>query len=472
MNTKHLLLAATAAFVALNFIGCKEKDDFDYTFENCAYFWGIHIESSYTDGRMEYYQIFNAETVIVHGNRVKIYQDVQRKTKLDDVETGSIISLGTSKNDMTIIPDDELIPIKPFMVYYIESIPFIVHNSDTSFAEKQFYKFYSIPNHKLDLTADYGDGEIAANIHWQIKYSYDGLGISHTEFLNINYNGPITAIKVSMTTDVDTSYNKNVIDFPVNIDSCYITPGGTREKPDFPAYINKYWKDGKTIMRYEPIIYNVNVTATVPVGDTSINVSNNIKTILMDRQQCVCDNDFNIYRIAKFGNKVWTIDDCIINSSERGVKSDFYGGNNYFYDVDYSYEVPGYHMATKEDWNELFDYFEMERPSTSIGLRDGYMEKLLAKDTSMQKYFSNKGNWEYLLSQYGWSDSEKIYSNVADGLFNAVPAGVYNIETHKIEGEYEFASLYCRGGSLIISRHYQGVALISNIRGSTRLVKD
>ena len=37
MNTKHLLLAATAAFVASNFMGCKEKeDDFDYTFENCV----------------------------------------------------------------------------------------------------------------------------------------------------------------------------------------------------------------------------------------------------------------------------------------------------------------------------------------------------------------------------------------------------------------------------------------------------
>ena len=39
MNFKYLLLAATAAaFVALNFTSCKEKDedDFDSTFENCV----------------------------------------------------------------------------------------------------------------------------------------------------------------------------------------------------------------------------------------------------------------------------------------------------------------------------------------------------------------------------------------------------------------------------------------------------
>lgn len=100
MNAKHLLLAATAAFVALNFTSCKEKgDDFDYTFENCVESVG---SISINDG-----DTIRSKT-IWPTNLVE-YSSIKIKDGIKDVRGGCLLYAGTSKDKMKLFSGKKLI---------------------------------------------------------------------------------------------------------------------------------------------------------------------------------------------------------------------------------------------------------------------------------------------------------------------------------------------------------------------------
>ncbi len=483
MNAKHLLLAATAAFVALNFTSCKEKgDDFDYTFENCV--------ESVSSMEINDGDTIRSKTIYLKSSSVII------KDGIKNVKGKCLLYVGTSKDKMELLSNGE-IELQPFVTYYIESTPFIVHDNDTVFGEKQEIKFYSIPKHELVLTADYGDGEIAANIHWKLQYYYEEEDKqerynTHTYY---DYKGTPSFVSVNLITNYDTTYNKAVLDFPTDTDSCYIKQGGTYGKPDYPAYIYRYWKDGKTIMYYDPVIYDFCFNVEIPVGDMECSVSDTIRGILMDKNNCVCDYEFNIYRTAKIGNKIWTIDDyrgstrsATTGNILHGEVIDFYGYNEYLYNPLHSGYgnivndgkkagyIKGYHEADEDDWKDLMTYFGINLNSDTLRLlsnvHDDVCSKLEMTDTSMNHYFTTSGAVQELFSSYGWTDSDGNLTETYQGVFNAVPKGNKD-KNHFGQGKYalfRFKSTIC----YIISRDYGGIArgYSWNDYGSIRYVKD
>lgn len=497
MNTKHLLLAATAAvFVTLNFTSCKE-DEFDLSFENCvAKVSPISIKWEKT--AFEYIDIDNIDTINV--KRVRIYgASAILKNGMNDVKGSTLTYIGTSKNNLKPLSDYiyDRIELQPFATYYIESTPYIVHKGDTVYGEKKELKFYSIPKHELVLTADYGDGEIAANIHWKLKYYYESedkveyVGEWMTATIRHNYydyDGIPTAVNVNLITSYDTTYNKGALDFPVDVDSCYIKQGGTRENPDYPAYICRYWKDGKTIMYYDPVIYDFRFNIKIPLGEEEFSVKDTIRSILMDKSNCTCDWDFNIYRIAKIGNKVWTIDDYrgSTRSSSTGKPIlhgeviDFYGYDEYLYNPMYqgygdSKYIKGYHEANEEDWKDLMAYFGINLNADTLKFladKDNIFLKLEKADTSLSHYFTNNGSVQELFSVYGWTDTTGNLTETYQGVFNAIPKGNKD-NSHYGQGKYaffRFNSIIC----YIISKDYGGIARGYSWHeyGSIRFVKD
>ena len=475
MNAKHLLLATAAAFVALNFTSCKE-DEFDLSFENCV----VRVSPiSISDG-----DTIRSKTIGFQGASAII------KDGLWMVRSYSLTYIGLSKDKMKLFSGKK-IDLQPFVTYYIESTPYIVHDNDTVFGEKQEIKFYSIPKTELVLTADYGDGDIAANIHWKLRYYYEKEDVrewGETNHTYYDYEGTPSAVNVSLITSYDTTYNKDALDFPVDVDSCYIKQGGTRENPDYPAYIYRYWKDGKTIMYYDPVIYDFCVDVKVPVGDASTSVKDTIRSIFMDKQKFVCDIDTNIYRTSKIGNKTWTIDNYRGRLSDKRFSYDPYeptksvfGDNLIMYaqnglgsNVNY---MPGYHIAKSEDWEDLESHFGIVYKDDDIlELRNDSIEHLFSRgDTSLQKYFSAEGAWYELLSSYGWQNDNDEFITNEQGVFNAIPAG---IEYGSPFGEYKVAAfLSVDDGSVrLISGHYGGIAKSKKsqflVRVSIRFVKD
>ena len=502
MNTNifKTTIAALALLVAFN--SCKEKDDFDYTFENCVESVGSMSEII-NDGdiiQKEWIDLLDFEPTI------KIKNDIS------DIKDNYLLYIGTSEDNLekiTIIrAADRDYALQPFAVYYVESIPYIIHSGDTSFGERQTMKFYSIPKVDLALTADYGDGEIAANIHWKLQYYYESEDtkvygktsdnplspdfyyekkiIKHKYY---DYEGVPSAVNVNLITNYDTTYNKGVLDFPAEVDSCYITQGGTREKPDYPAYIYRYWKDGKTIMYYDPVIYDFCFNVEIPVGDKECSVSDTIRGIFMDKSNCACDYEFNIYRTAKIGNKIWTIDDyrgsTFLSVAHpyhilRGDSIDFYGYKEYLYNpylagYGKGKYIKGYHEANEEDWNDLMSYFGINAKTDTLRLNKNICQKLEKADTTLSNYFNKDGAVQELFSSYGWTDSNGNLTETYQGVFNAVPKGNKDLTCY---GQGKYASFNLRRSSryisYIISKDYGGIALGSSgdIYGSIRYVKD
>lgn len=491
MKTKKLLTIAAMACVALNFTSCKDEE-FDLSFEKCV-------------SEVDAIKIKDGDTICKRSINLKmpVY------TNYESVKGRSLIKVGTSKENMSVVGATS-IELEPFAIYYVEATPYIVHGNDTTFGDTQEIKFYSIPKHDLALTADYGDGEIAANIHWKLQYYYEDedetvyeattdnpfeKGFSPYEHKRHKYyecNNLATMINVNLITSYDTVYSKNAMTFPANVDSCYIAQGGTRERPDYPAYIYRYWKDGKTIMHYDPVIYDFCFDVAVPVGESTISVKDTIRGILMDKQNCVCDYEFNIYRIAKIGNKVWTLDDYR-GSTRNKITSeilgkywliDFYGYNEYLYNPLYTgygnivndgkkaRYIKGYHEADEEDWKDLIAYFGMNAKTDTLRWDKGICQKLENADTTLSHYFSNGGAVQELFSAYGWTDSNGNLIETYQGVFNAIPKGNKD-NSHYGQGKYalfRFKSTIC----YIISRDYGGIArgYSWDDFGSIRYVKD
>ncbi|MCQ2374616.1 MAG: hypothetical protein MJ069_01765 [Salinivirgaceae bacterium] len=491
MKTKKLLTIAAMACVALNFTSCKDEE-FDLSFEKCV-------------SEVDAIKIKDGDTICKRSINLKmpVY------TNYESVKGRSLIKVGTSKENMSVVGATS-IELEPFAIYYVEATPYIVHGNDTTFGDTQEIKFYSIPKHDLALTADYGNGDIAANIHWKLQYYYEEddkvvyeattdnpfeAGYSSaTKHIIHNYyecNNLASMVNVNLITSYDTAYNKSAMTFPVSVDSCYIAQGGTRERPDYPAYIYRYWKDGKTIMHYDPVIYDFCFDVAVPVGESTISVKDTIRGILMDKQNCVCDYEFNIYRIAKIGNKVWTLDDYRgptrmeypLEIVHKNWLIDFYGYNEYLYNFVNSYGyginyLKGYHEANEEDWNDLLMYLGINEKTDTLSMYDeNVLIKLGNTDTTLNRYFATNGAVHELFSSYGWTDSVGNFTETYQGVFNAVPkGGVYSSIKYDnlIRGKYAFfrsKGLTC----YIISKNYGGIAIGGHsflYLGSIRFVKD
>lgn len=478
MKTSNLLFAAFCAATTLNFSSCKEdKEPFDNSFENCVSEVGeLCVNGLIGDERKVRDRIAKIELpVTLHWK----FADKERK----NFAYGAIIKIGTSPDSVELYKGNY--ELKPFTTYYVTGLPWLLHRGqDTVYGELQNMKFYAIPNYDLQLSADYGDGEIASIISWNLKCKYvDG---DDTQYYD--YEGPLGPVTVTLKPDLDTVYKTEPIELPANTVSCCLKQGGTPEKPDYPAYINKYWQDGKTIMRYEPIFYNIGVSIEMPLGDeTTTKVSNKIKSIFMDKQSCVCDNEFNIYRIAKIGNQTWTIDNYRGKFWQKtevekgyayiynvfGVMEEFvhpFGGSITYQREGYEH-IPGYHFATEDDYKRMLYYYGIEYPTDTLQGQSN-KQKLIIYDSTLQRYFTTGGAWSELMSSYGWTDDNGDFINQEQGAFNAVPVGYYDYGGVEGIGKFAAFSLPHTQCCLVVSRQYQGVAKIWYENASLRFVKN
>lgn len=454
MNERRLLALLMLALVSFGFIACEEEDE--YSWDNCIERVSTPLKDDYTI----YSQVLNKDEVV----------EVIARKGMDKIETGCEMSIGTSKDNMTKLTDQDY-TLAPFSQYYVTYTPYFKNGDNIIYGEEKTVKINAIPPGKyFEARLNYGDGESAANIHWKVMYQYDG------EETYKRYDGPVKFVSVTLSSDENVQYKKEPIEFPAETDSCYIS-----ESSDVPAYTYRYWKDGKAVMRYFPIVYNFNVKVTIPIGeDGYYNFHETLKGILLDKQRFICDKDYNLYRIAKIGDQIWTIDNAISlkkidkDASYTVATSNFYGGDEFFFrDWNWISPISGYHQAYDKNWDELFSYYNIEMPQEKIPYNDEEIEKLLAHDPSMQKYFSTSKNWDSLLSEIGWQDGNDNSLALKSGVFNVMPTGIVKLDGKTTCGENEFASLsYGSSGVVLFSKYYNGIALFD--RGglaSIRLVK-
>ncbi len=451
----------TLTFFALNFAGCKENHWYDDVID---------------DDWIRYYgnEIIDSESINKNDMFHAIYCS---NVKVVDCK----ISIGTSKENMTELTEQSY-KLEPFSQYWVTYNPFVYYGNDTIYGEEETRKYYAIPTDcKLHIDVDYGNGEPAINLHCNLLYWYT---YNYNESEHQCYNGNVSSAHIAIWPDDNTTYKMDTIKFPIDTDSCCITQGGTFDNPEIPAYTIKYWEDGKTVMRYLPVVYNIEATVTITVGDKDFAYTERIKDILMDKQKFTCDEDFNIYRVAKIGNQIWTIDNAYpiterLCEGDQILTSNFYGGCEYlfelFYEKYYHETKLGFHTAWDEDWMELLSYYGIQFPEKSISYED--FDKMYAHDTCMQKYFSSEGNWECLLSDFGWKYNEGYIKDTTLVGFNALPIGGYTIYRDNsgiVCGEDEFA-MFKMGYNklLIISSFYNGIARYNNshVGAAIRMVK-
>ncbi|MBR6250832.1 MAG: hypothetical protein IKR17_06535 [Bacteroidales bacterium] len=214
--------------------------------------------------------------------------------------------------------------------------------------------FYCVPNFLLELTSDNGDGEWAAIIRWNKADKFKSVTISATP----NHEG----------------YTLESQTIEGGLDSCYFKT----TKPEDDAYTHT-WDDAKGIY-YEPVIYTFNAEAKVQVGDKTFTFTSSIKEILLDKQSCVRDHEFNVYRVQKIGTQTWLADDLRVRTNLNGEKLGYEsvmlesGAIGILYTPGYSngqYFVPlfdglqellpkGYHISTHEDWLKLESFYGVE----------------------------------------------------------------------------------------------------------------
>jgi len=275
--------------------------------------------------------------------------------------------------------------------------------------------FYCVPN-LLELTSDNGDGEWAAIIRW-------------------NNADKFKSVTISATPDHE-GYTLESQTIEGSIDSCYFKT----TKPEDDAYTHT-WDDAKGIY-YEPVIYTFDVEAKAQVGDKTFTFTSSIKEILLDKQSCVRDHEFNVYRVQKIGTQTWLADDLRAETNLQGdslkykritLESGAVGKLYYTSCLDkLSSAFPkGYHLSTHEDWLELESYYGVT--TDSVTEYPFYNPHYLQLDTTFSSRPWNK--YRFIVGeeqQIGtflqcgcevWKKTNETNQNGERTAFNAMPFG-------------------------------------------------
>ncbi|MBP5365861.1 MAG: hypothetical protein J6Y82_08055 [Bacteroidales bacterium] len=194
--------------------------------------------------------------------------------------------IGTSQDNL-VKTNPQDINLTPYTQYFW----YAKAKTETDESEPtEIRTFYCVP--PFEIETDNGDGEWAAVLRFK--------GLS-------NINGG----KVTLTPDKQGYNYQKEIEIPAGQDSCYIKMGN-EHNPTNAAFTHLY--DDEHGITYEPIIYTFNATIDVQVGDKSFAVSKEAKEIILDTKHYVHDYEFNVYRLVKIGNQIWTADNFVSSS--------------------------------------------------------------------------------------------------------------------------------------------------------------
>ena len=397
----------------------------------------------------------------------------------ENLKVSYVYYIGTKADDLEETPAE--VTLEPYTQY------FWCARAETEAGESEMTEirtFYCVPN-LLTLTSDNGDGEWAAIIRW-------------------NNADKFKSVTISATPDHE-GYTLESQTIEGGVDSCYFKT--TKLEDD--AYTHA-WDDAKGVY-YEPVIYTFNVEAKAQVGDKTFTFTSSIKEILLDKQSCVRDHEFNVYRVQRIGTQTWLADDLRVRTKLNGEKLHCEsivlksGATGILYYTGYSTEqffvstplnelqdvLPkGYHISTHEDWLKLESFYGVEADDyTNIR---GCPPEYFRMDTTYHSYVSDiiekrrkfVGEEQKIgtLLQCGcgvWKKTNETNQSGERTAFNAMPFGPYfeNQNTSYISAVYfagyqEYDGLYFREIWAYSTGIMRGYVSLTISLMSVRLVKD
>lgn len=460
MRTRFILYLAFAVMLAAS--GCKEDEDepTPNPIPTVPTTFGLENGAEITDTTIT----LNASGSTVEDENLKV---------------SYVYYIGTKADDLEETPAE--VTLEPYTQY------FWCAQAETEAGESEMTEirtFYCVPN-LLTLTSDNGDGEWAAIIRW-------------------NNADKFKSVTISATPDHE-GYTLESQTIEGGVDSCYFKT--TKLEDD--AYTHA-WDDAKGVY-YEPVIYTFNVEAKAQVGDKTFTFTSSIKEILLDKQSCVRDHEFNVYRVQRIGTQTWLADDLRVRTKLNGEKLHCEsivlksGATGILYYTGYSTEqffvstplnelqdvLPkGYHISTHEDWLKLESFYGVEADDyTNIR---GCPPEYFRMDTTYHSYVSDiiekrrkfVGEEQKIgtLLQCGcgvWKKTNETNQSGERTAFNAMPFGPYfeNQNTSYISAVYfagyqEYDGLYFREIWAYSTGIMRGYVSLTISLMSVRLVKD
>lgn len=501
---KIILLAAIAVVTAMSFISCDEEErpskiptmPSSYSIADGATiedtFITLLAEGSTTESGDEvWYDYYlgtsedNMQYVYSTSNK---YKGVCKYT--DDQwqhENAKVLKPSEINEKMAI-------QLEPFTQYFWCAKLCVIDKVE----ETPIRTFYCVPQFSIDET-DNGDGEWAA----VLRFNKQSSNI-------INHKGG----KVTLKPNVSGYSYVESYDIPAGQDSCYIARGSNIDSYNTP-YVQG-WDDehGKF---YEPIIYTFDVELKITVGDKDFTVkSNSVQEIILDKQRCVRDCEFNVYRVVNIGTQTWLADDLRTKSyydekgeltalDDKGESPEYQeivlpsGSVGVLYRIGLGYELvhkiekggipKGYHISTDEDWLTLEKYYG-STPNYNMEEKVNSGSSLVYlfipdRNPAITEEFRNNFNYGEdvnlkikLMSQYDWKGYD--YEDMPS-LFNAKPFGT--IELYEVLGVGEACRYYvnsrCNDYYIccyrLLTPYTEGITRVLAIAqgySSIRLVKD
>lgn len=297
--------------------------------------------------------------------------------------------------------------------------------------------FYYVPS--VVATTENGDGEWSTTLKWN----------------EIGENMLPTTIKV--TPNIEGYPFENNIEIKPGQNS-YKFKLGDAGSPTNAAYTH-WWDDSKAIY-CEPIVYTYNFTISVKVDDRTFDFPQEVKDIIINKQDVVKDHEFNVYRLGKIGNKIWTIDDYRAKTyydyyydkyveAENSFGIDlriapqtcaaYYNTKAFMFSAVSSDNVnksipKGFHISTEQDWLDLEAYYGVVSDLKYGNENEHWVTSTYDFEDTRSRYglfrsFLYTGNDQYikanLSSPYGW-ETEAVNDSVEQSIgigaiFNAKP---------------------------------------------------
>lgn len=398
---KRLLCCISLAALMLNFAGCKEDEP-------------SRIPTAPTSFGIE-------DGAVVEKTDVKLSASGST-TEMDDISISYEYYIGTSSEDLSAT--DVNVVLMPYTQYFWKAMAV---NEYGESSESDVRTFYCVP--PLDIETDNGDGEMAAVLRFK--------GLKNIK------SGVVTA------TPNHEGYEMDPISIPEGQDSCYV------KLKYYTAETSNAWVqnfDDEHGVLYEPVIYDFDVKLDVAVGDKTFSLNNTAKEIILDKQSCVRDHEFNVYRLVKIGSQTWLADDYRalsyykngkwvslkededykIETSKSGASSVLYCMSNNLYVDDKALFIPqGFHISTDEDWVALEKCLgaEVQEPYYTSVAPMFYMQSEALWPEEPDYFFSYVKDYAYgnevclkskLCSKYDWNDGEH---NGYSSLLNIRPWG-------------------------------------------------